>query len=1223
MVFLSVFKNLTIIFVTFFLFQGGSGALASLKQYPSEGQDFSWQNNYYGQPTFRLEQDDRLARTREHARRERRRLVDHKNRRDILESDLRSSRRRIRRHRKKIQDIDNRISTIEQARRDVTTLEGQLSRAESEHRQKKQEMDDMWRKWGQVKGRKQRSDAQVAQARRHYWNVWQTCQGEKTSSECKSDPNVREAERRLREKERENRAIAQEEVRVAQRARAVESQVHQALRRKDQIAQRLQRAKSLAANGYNRIRELQHKRNKTRRAIQDKQLHCRQLESRIYSLNHKISQLREYYRRAREEERTVHRQLVREITERNSSGHGKGSAVGSRDGLQLAQQLGESSGRVDGERDGREKGVKEGRARDYKRGYDEGLRVGEQRARTQGEADGRRLGREEGNGLVGQKEGQADGVKRAEASDARQVGRTQGQAEGLKRATEDGRRLGGAMGEKRAIGQHESQVLQSVVVDAPFVGTFSSGLPPYQAGSGVSYELKAFCNGQRYLVQLACLDGLEYGYNQSRRQSYSENIGSSYNRAYATASAQAYEQAFSAIYDQSYQSGLSQGEREKFDHLYPQIKERFQVQERQLALVSPDRQSFEYRNAFETTTLASYLTRYEELRFTTFDLAKKEAYQQNIESQKQHFTQVRYDEVVALYQGHSVLQYMGSSAHDNGVEGVGAGDGIYQPGEQVVYDVVIRNYGHRAAQGAILQTAGGVVRQLPSLPGRSVVRVRRALTTTVPNTVGQQFSLGVIATKSLGSVETVIEGRHYYNASSGQLNALEKIFVQVSYPLEAGVLVEGPLVLGTEATYHLSVKNISKLAYEGSIEFQVTTSKGSGVLSSAPPSLSRLSSGETGRVQGRVLIQDENSALEHLTFQVTVVTKGVVVGEVQGAGEKLVQIGYKGSGARPLVLLGDGERDPQTLLDTLAELGGLEKVSVWDASLNQKDMLTPSALSGKFVVLATRELDQRTKTVLAQLAVTTPKVIVVGQSEYDHLLSLRQLPLMNLSVDQTILIPNEQGDIPVSLTFANQYAHSSLQGEGGVVVFEAKSMEDILGFQDRTFGFFLDHENLIEQALDAMEQEDVAQALETKVVLPQHRTPIQALLSAIVVDALKINTYYYSNKSAGKKVIRRVNKDPRSLLNHTLTLLGDALKEGNVERMITGIMVLEELRKLISSHDVLSDMTGKIKRSMASRSDRMTDRLHSSLERRKRIFYRKFVGMRKTNRLLGSFQPIH
>lgn len=1177
-----------------------------------------------GPPSYNLEKDARVARASERTRVKRREWKEKEQEATALSWEIYGLRNEVRRQRRSVQELREKLRIAQEKKKNLPTIKQKLDRATRVHEQKVQEKNRMWKEWGQAKGRKQGSDSRLALAKRRYQEALRVCQGQKTKNECHNDPKVLAAKRTLTEKERENRRVTEEVARVAKKSREVERQMNEALQEKNRLSRKYSQNKSSASP--ERIRELSKKLDRGERRLRRVRRRFQETQFVHQQVTLLLPSLENNYRMAEENERHIRHQLQEEIEYSYFDGHGEAASSGGSDGLKLAQQLGERAGSANGQSEGRQRGTREGQKRDYEKGHSEGAQAGEERARLRGEADGRSIGRREGNRAAGQTEGRADGLQRAEASNASQVGQNQGYAEGLKKATEHGRRIGRAAGEKRAIDRYEGEVLESVVVDAvsvPFPGTFNQGLPPYQDVS-TPYFLKESCNKySRHLVHVACVDGVEYGYQASRSQSYQQNIGIYYNQAYEMASAQAYQEAIAVYYEQSYQSGYSQGEGESYNRLYSQIKEKFRIQERQLALNNPDRLSADYQDTFKATTSKSYSDRYEEIRLKTFHIAREEAYEQNLESQKQHFNEVRYDEVVAFYNDNSILEYMSFTARDAGATGgVGAGDGVYQPGERVAYDVVIKNYGYQEARGVTLETAGGDKRALPAIPARSIALVKGALIALVPNTKGQQFSLGVLVQKKLNSVDQALEGRYYQNPSLGHLNALEKIFIQVQYPFSVeDMKVEGALLLGTDTAYAFSVGNISSVNYEGPIELHVTTSQGSEVLTSTPSHFSRLSSGSFKRAQGRVLIQDEGSAFEHLTFEVTVVKNGVVVGREQGLGSKLVQIGYRENKTTPLVLLGDGLKDPTPLLDALGNLGGLEKASVFDVSVNHKKMIGQGAFSEKILVFPeTKGLSREILSSLDWLVHSNENMAIASQSQYNQLDSLRQLPFMNLAVNQVVLIPSVQGNIPVSLFFINHYAQPHMKD--GVIVFEAEDQGETLETYGLVSRHFYEKGSLVEKALSSIRKDDVERALESKVVPSEHRTYIQALLSAVVIDALKLNAYYYSDKSAGKKVIAKVNEDPSSLLNQTLEVLEGALKEGDTDRVITGVIILEELRHLISFHDTVSDMTGRIKRSMASRLDRTKERLHTYLERRQRIFYRKFVGARKSNRLLGHFKPI-
>ena len=552
---------------------------------------------------------------------------------------------------------------------------------------------------------------------------------------------------------------------------------------------------------------------------------------------------------------------------------------------------------------------------------------------------------------------------------------------------------GGPIGEQRAIEQYEGKSLQTATLNGEFAGTFASQVPNYP---GVESPSLGQCSGFfREIVRMACLDGLEYGYYQEAEAAYHRNIGNVYNRAYNQAYGSAYQKAIGVYYKESFATGQQAGIREKFDQIYPEIKESFRVKTKQKFSTSPERKSSDYRKAFTGASQESYQQKYEEIRSKTFAKATKQTYRDNIDDQITRFTKLRFEQVAGIYQNYPVLRYERSENSDAGIRGVAANDGIYQPEERIAHHITISNYGHSKARGVVVHSSSGEKTTLPDLPARSTVTVKGAAVSKVEAAVGGTGESKIVLRKKLNSLEPAIEGRHFYNGASGQINAQDVESFSVQYPLAvASIAVEGDLLLGREASYRVVVENRSKRPYFGPIEVRLDTSLGQGVLTSALADITHLESQQTLE-QGRLLVDRESDALAELTFDASLVKNGVVLGQVQNAGSKLVQIHYQDKGDA-LVIMGDAKQDAKTLLDALAEWGGIEQLSVLDVALDQDALLKSGELARKTVLLAQREIGSKMRAALEQMIRSNTGLVMLSDPDLDH--ELATLPSMNLSV---------------------------------------------------------------------------------------------------------------------------------------------------------------------------------------------------------------------------------
>ena len=749
-------------------------------------------------------------------------------------------------------------------------------------------------------------------------------------------------------------------------------------------------------------------------------------------------------------------------------------------------------------------------------------------------------------------------------------------------------------------------------------GLFKVKFPPYP-GVPQPNHIQSCSWAFRRVVHLACLDGFFHGYYRAAERSYHREIGAIYNQAYHNAYSSAYQEALNAYYEQSHGRGLEEGTNEAFARVYPRVKEAFRAQEEQKFSTYPERTSNTYRDAFASSTREAYGKKYEEIRAASFAPASQKAYSENIDAQVEQFTQNRLQEVTGIYENYAVIGYVGFSYRDGGVLGVAKGDGIYQPEENIVYDVTLKNYGQQWARQVNVVLESGERITLPELPPQSVVTVKGAALSRVNAPVNGTGQAGVIVTKQLTSPDTRVEGRHFYDASSGQVNEKDGESFPVNYPLSINkVFIEGDLLLDQVSTYQVRVENNSQRSYDGPITFQVNTSLGKTVLLSSLAEISYLQRQLGVLRSGKLQVEQSSDALEELSFDVSLVKNGVVVGQVLGAGKKLVQIPYLEKEGAPVVL-GNAVKDPKTLRDTIAEKGGVEQVSVLDLALPKSTapVLKGGGLTGKILILGKEELDSEMMSALEEAMLTAPRLLVATDAYYDHhKSSLLSLNAMKSFVRQAVTIG---GGSPYSLIFANSYATGAANR---VMVMDLQVLEEspkmvALLMQER--------EALIANALNSLPPEEVANILVTKSTEPKSRGAIQALLLNVVMDALKADQIFQAyGKQEGKTAVRRAVRDPKFFHNRLGDHLHQAMNTRDVPKIISGVVILRELNELINNHPAVANAKSFVKKEMLVRpTKRMQSQLMKVLkEEVDGEFYRAFDGLTKSASFKGSYSPL-
>ena len=1205
--------------------------------------------HYYGTPSLPLRRDRQLRRAMKEAGKEKE-ILDQKVREiHPIQREFEQAKRSEQKLTKDISTTERQITSlqreIEKLKGSIEEAQGQIPLLEQRIAQLNQNLlQQQAQKWNKQQQQKLLQNqllelsSQIMRAQQHVGQALQNCvaQGQ-TKTQCQNDPTVVAGRQKLQELTQRKVALSSQVQQLTGEIEALHRQSTQTTAQINRTRADLTKAKRIMAQGPTQMEQKKGRLFQQREKKQGLEGQLAQVSRRVETLRGQRDRLHteamaqnSRVNVAVQEARAIHRDLVRRTKRSNLHGYLTGKRQGEEIGLALAYDLGAHYGQNHGATDGHSRGTQEGRNREYRNGYAEGEVIGEKEANVQGKTDGKALGRERGNTLAGQRDGTLDGQQRAEASDAATVGQKQGTQDGMKRAIRDGKEQGTSLGEKQVIDEYENlKELSSVILDGPFAGTFSNLLPPYP---GVPDPDVLSCQiFFRPVVRQACLAGLLSGYHSAAKLAYQRNIGNFYNQAYNLAHSTAYQQALSLYYESSYLNGKEEGRSHQFTKLYTTIKETFFLQEKEKFTAHPDKISPEYRKAFASSTKAAYDQKYEDIRFQKFSAATQETYAQNIDDQISLFTQIRREEVNSLYQNYPVIQYVHSVNKDGGVRGVAAQDGVYQPQEGIIHDITLKNYGLQPATDVRVQLTAGEGVVLAALPARSTITVKGAAKSHVTAPLGHQGQTELIVFKKLHSNDHGIEGRHFYNRASGQLNSEDKKTFPVRHPLVIShVAVEGDLLLGKEAPYSVVVENRSHRSYVGPITVRVETSLGQDVLTNSLPSIQLLQT-EQKLNQGRLLVGQNRDAFENLTFNVTLSKEGVVLGQIRKVGGKLVQVEYQAKKQAP-VLLGNAKKDSQTLLDTMTNLGGVERVSLLDLSLTQQNhLLSNGALSYKVIHIAQEELDIPMQRALEQIIHSAKGALIVADSDHNHLIDLLSLSSLELSTRQTMLVEgfDEQG-----LIFVNQYSHPSVQE---VIVTESHHLPEA---QQLALQFLRSDKQLITEALGALNPNQVLDILESQVIGPEQKAPIQILVGKILLNTLKAHKIFENSKEKGKALAKKMPTDPNDLLNKTLTHLDQAIQnqgtttrttghiEDKVTTMIGGIIVLQELKHQLSQNEVLQEIKRPIKKSVLKRfSKKILPRLIKQLKKEAGPdFYKKFIksglGHSKSNRLKGLFNPI-
>jgi predicted nucleic acid-binding Zn-ribbon protein len=627
--------------------------------------------------------------------------------------------------------------------------------------------------------------------------------------------------------------------------------------------------------------------------------------------------------------------LIRNILRTNHEGKDQASYAGRKDGLELARGLGSSYGQDDGQHDGGEDGLRDGKDRDYNNGYAEGINIGANRARVEGERNGSRDGRIAGNTDAGNREGNRAGINRAEQSDATSVGQRQGSAAGMDRAINTGKIDGIAKGEAQAISKYESRGLQNATIKGPYAGTFERRVPSMPAGHvGPNYHP----DGGHYsgLMYKAFNDGYIKTYRAQQRRFFENTIATIYNRAYDIEYQISYDFSYRGFYREQFDAGQRNGDQFAFERDYRGIRDSFFNQARENFSQNPDRSSQEYKSTYASSESDAFGIKYEQIRRDNYDRFENDTFSSNISSQTEKFRTLRYNSVTNIYENNSVLNFVSSNMKDAGINGVAVNDGIFQPGEATVHDVVVTNFGKKAATNATVTLADGQKVKLPSIPASSKVTVVGALKGSIANARAGSVDTKTLRVYSPLTAEAKIQGRHYANPSQGLVNNGDQKRVKVQFPLALSrLLTNGTAVINEPIQLLVDLANNSSRKYSGPLKIEVTVNSNGNIITKTFNDVQTLDS--TLRLKdAQVKVTNESDVYTPLTFSAKISKNGVLLGTLDQAFNTMVKAPFKEKPGKPVVVV-NSEDTRVELLDTLAQLGGISNASVLDLSLTGRN----------------------------------------------------------------------------------------------------------------------------------------------------------------------------------------------------------------------------------------------------------------------------------------------
>lgn len=609
------------------------------------------------------------------------------------------------------------------------------------------------------------------------------------------------------------------------------------------------------------------------------------------------------------------------------------------DGYELAYRLGKSYGERDGLEDGISEGTNDGMRRDYNKGYAEGLILGKADAQTEGKQNGERDGRIQGNKLAAIEQAKVDAFEAAKLSDAKAKGLREGLIAGNELALKEGNVDGSDLGMKEAIKEKESQKLKKISLPGQFAGAFTKVIPKMP----LNYRGKAYNphkDFKRKVVEKSYRDGYEFKYSDEIQRSYYKNVPNIYESVYEDVYNENYQKKYELTYDEEISRGRSAGHKKAYGDHYTGYYQNAYQEKMEYYRRSPLKNSSEYKEQYKVTYKSAYEKEYEILKDKVFAQEKNRVYQLKYPIYLEQSRVKRKSDVLDIYQKHAVLKYENHSFIDGGVNKVGQRDGIVMPNEALYLNMTISNFGNVPAKNIEVKVGANKSYTIAEIPGGSSVTVKGAAKDRAPGRLGTSFISNVTVRYPL-TAETKIQG--LYHERGDVLKSSIRGSFNVLYPLTVKDLsISGDLIVGKEKLVKATVSSRAIRSYKGKIEIKLEASL-DGMVKSSFNDLQSLS--KSAALDGAsILVSDKKDAYQDLYLQAKVYKDGVLLGQDEQQLKVIAKEGFsmKDSGVVALVNGNDRNSDIYHLIE---QLGGVSRVAVLDTSLSSNQSVLEKGLT--------------------------------------------------------------------------------------------------------------------------------------------------------------------------------------------------------------------------------------------------------------------------------------
>lgn len=1127
--------------------------------------DRDWRREYYGTPNFRINDDRRMAelnqmvlvnedaldRINQAVSIKQTQFEQLKNTKIELEAKIANLSNDALKAVEKEQQLNQQKFIIE---KEITQTEAALVQKRTALQTAEQELTSAVENRGVVAQSKREKEAALATAKTEFEQAMGACTA--AGTDCGNDPRVLMAKVKILEFENVIRMLNENITKQNQVVSNKEVVVKTANAEVGQLVEKLYQSKARQTNIDVEIEALKKKNIERIATIREKesalattQQNLTYVENDLRPMLDQQARIRQRFIEVIRESKAYRNDLIERIIIINHKAFADGGNTGSYDGAELSANVGANQGFSDGNSDGNYRGTQLGQDREYMAGHADGEVIGENRARKEGEADGTRLGTIQGNKDAGQREGIAKGIADAESSDAAIVGIAQGNKAGLDRAIRTGSTQGTSIGEAEVINKYEKRTLPLKTITGPFAGIFSKIIPRYPGPTNRSYDDRMANSFQRYLVQTAYKDGYRVGYFDRSERAFYDNIDMDYGYAYDTAEANAFEKAKNRYYKDYYESGKSKGESYAFNRVYPNVKSEFFDKFRNMYSANPNRSSEEYRTVFKTERDNTYTIKYEQIRLANYDVAEENTFVANIAEQTEKYRKLRFDVVESIYTKNPVLAFISSDILDAGINGVAANDGVYQPEEKVAHSLTIINFGKTDASDVTVTVSNGKVVKLPTIPAESQILVKGAALSDVSKNLKEGDTVNsTLKVFSKLTAEAKIQGRHFYNLSTGQINSGDVHSKKVMYPMSLGQMnTKGAVIFEKPNALRVTITNRSNRSYVGPITIEVDVDSKSNIITQ---NFSTVNTVEKSAIvdNAELLVSDVNDVYVPLTFKAVVKKNGVTLGYMNSPFSTMVKAPYIEKHSVP-VIVSDSDSSSKELLDIIDTLGGIENVTVLDVSLAEmNDEIIKKGLDGKTIVAIEPSSGESVMRALdTMLKVSTQMPIILAD---DHNFGISHAKGLSSFVDAGNFIAKiDSNNDEVAMIFSNPLRSAGLKASNVAIQANMQNLDTMIKVAEI---FTMTSDEVLVKISSTVNPTTILQPTAYVEML------LKTLNIKVIGEAMVIGIAYDKSKKGGwlgdrdKVILKRIKEDESLIFNKLDKATPDSVNDQTIGMALAG-----------------------------------------------------------------------